>query len=823
MYKGIINKALPHVLAIVFFVVISIIYFSPVLQNKTLNGHDSNTWKGASEEVRNFKNSTGETSLWTNSMFGGLPTYLINTPNEKNIITKFSPILKLHLMEPVSHVFFYLLGFYLALLVFRVKPWLAVAGAVAFGFSSYFFIILAAGHISKAIAIGYMAPIIAGVFLSFDRKPIKGALLMAFFLALQIQTNHMQIVYYTFLILLIFGIFWLYKSFKNKELVGFAKSVGATFAGLALAIGINASVLYLTYEYGKYSIRGASELTHDQNNQTSGLDKDYATGWSYGIDETFTFLIPNFKGGSSSGSLNENSETYKLFEQAQGKTYAKKVVKQLPMYWGTQPSTSGPVYVGAIICFLFILGLFVVKGPIKWWLLSATVLSILLSWGHNFSFLTNLFLDYFPGYNKFRTVSMTLVIAEFTMPLLAILAVAKVFSGELAAKEFKKSLYWAFGITGGLSFFFILFSGIYSYAAPSDAGMQQVLVDALRADRQMLLRNDAFRSLLFVLLTAILVWMGYEKKISANYLYPALILLLLLDMWPVNKRYLNNDSFVNQKAVQQEFAPTQADQYLLKDKDPDFRVLNLTVSTFNDATTSFYHKSIGGYHGAKMRRYQELIDFHIFNEIQDIVKNLQNQNQDNIYGAVASQPVLNMLNTKYIIVSPESFPIYNSGSLGNAWFVKSIKQVDDADKEIAALGSFDPKTEAVVDKKFADQLPSAIVYDSTATIKLEVYKPNYLKFTSKTLREQAAVFSEIYYPKGWNVYIDGKPAEYFRANYVLRAMVIPQGNHEIEWKFDPKGYAVGNILSIISAIILILMIVGVGVQWYLEQRKRVKS
>jgi len=790
-------------------------------------------------------------------------------------------------MEPVSHVFFYLLGFYLALLVFRVKPWLAVAGAVAFGFSSYFFIILAAGHISKAIAIGYMAPIIAGVFLSFDRKPIKGALLMAFFLALQIQTNHMQIVYYTFLILLIFGIFWLYKSFKNKELVGFAKSVGATFAGLALAIGINASVLYLTYEYGKYSIRGASELTHDQNNQTSGLDKDYATDWSYGVDETFTLLIPNFKGGSSSGSLPENSETYKLFEQAQGKTYAKKVVKQLPMYWGTQPSTSGPVYVGAIICFLFVLGLFVVKGPIKWWLLSATVLSILLSWGDNFKtgdfikfgsillgtiFLldfyfkwkdrkignvvvrevivaligillisfgllankffsqelydysfTYLFLDYFPGYNKFRTVSMTLVIAEFTMPLLAILAVAKVFSGELAAKEFKKSLYWAFGITGGLSFFFILFSGIYSYAAPSDAGMQQVLVDALRADRQMLLRNDAFRSLLFVLLAAILVWMGYEKKISANYLYPALILLLLLDMWPVNKRYLNNDSFVNQKAVQQEFAPTQADQYLLKDKDPDFRVLNLTVSTFIDATTSFYHKSIGGYHGAKMRRYQELIDFHIFNEIQDIVKNLQNQNQDNIYGAVASQPVLNMLNTKYIIVSPESFPIYNSGSLGNAWFVKSIKQVDDADKEIAALGSFDPKTEAVVDKKFADQLPSAIVYDSTATIKLEVYKPNYLKFTSKTLREQAAVFSEIYYPKGWNVYIDGKPAEYFRANYVLRAMVIPQGNHEIEWKFDPKGYAVGNILSIISAIILILMIVGVGVQWYLEQRKRVKS
>lgn len=819
MYKGIINKVLPHVLAILFFVVLSFIYFNPVLQNKKLNGHDSNTWKGASEEVRNFKKTTGETSLWTNSMFGGMPTYLINTPNEKNLVTKVSPVIKLKLMEPVSHLFFYLLGFYLALLVFRVKPWLAVAGAVGFAFSSYFFIILAAGHISKAIAIGYMAPIIAGVFWAFSGKPLKGTLLMAFFLTLQIQTNHLQIVYYTFLVILIYGIFWLINAIRAKEYVSFFKSAGIVLSGLIVAILINSTVLFLSYEYGKYSIRGASELTHDEKNQTSGLDKDYATGWSYGIDETFTLLIPNFKGGSSMGSLGENSETYKLFEQAQGKSYAKKVVKQLPLYWGSQPSTSGPVYVGAIICFLFFLGLFVVKGPVKWWLLTATVVSILLSWGHNFSFLTNLFLDYFPGYNKFRTVSMTLVIAEFAMPLLGILAIAKVLSGEVELKCFKKSMYWAFGITGGLSLFFVVFSGMFSYTAASDAQMQDVLVEALRTDRQMLLRNDAFRSFMFIALAASLLWFAYSKRIKELYFYPALILLLLIDMWPVNKRYLNNDNFVSNKTVQQEFAPTQADQYLLKDKDPNFRVLNLTVSTFNDASTSFYHKSIGGYHGAKMRRYQELIDFHIYKEMQTIINNLQQKDQPDVYGAVSNQPVLNMLNTKYIIVSPESFPIYNSGSLGNAWFVKSIKQVENADAEINALYDFDPKTEAVVDKRFAGQLNSSVTFDSTATIKLDEYKPNYLKYSSVASMPQTAVFSEVYYPKGWNVYIDGKPADYFRANYVLRAMVIPLGTHQIEWKFEPKGYSVGNTLSVISAIILLLLIAGVMVKWVLEQKK----
>jgi hypothetical protein len=822
MNQEMLKKIWPHALAILFFVVIAYVYFSPILQNKKLNQHDISTWKGSSEEIRNFKKETGETTLWTNSMFGGMPTYLINTPKEDNIFAKINPWIQLKLKEPASYLFLYLLGFYLALLAFRIKPWLAAAGAVGFAFSSYLFIIIAAGHASKAVALGYMAPVIGGVFLAFDRKPVLGSIMMSAFLALQILTNHIQIVYYTLLIVLIFGIFWLVKKYIEKDIKMFVKSAGLVLIGLILAIGINATVLYLTYEYGNYSMRGKSELTSNKEDKTSGLDKTYATGWSYGIDETLTLLIPNFKGGASGGSLTENSETYKLFEQAQGKPQAKKVIKQLPLYWGTQPSTSGPVYAGAIVCFLFILGMFLVKGPIKWWLFAATVLSILLSWGKNFMFLTDLFLDYFPGYNKFRTVSMTLVIAEFTMPLLGILGIAKIVEGNIDFKQFKKAIFWSLGITGGLSLFFALFSGIFSYQADSDSQMQQVLVDALRADRQMLLRNDAFRSLFFILLAFSLIWVFYKKKISANYFYPILIVLLLLDMWPVNKRYLNDTNFVSAKVLQQEFTPTNADQFILKDKDPNFRVLNLTVSTFNDATTSFYHKSIGGYHGAKMKRYQELIEAHLYKEMQTIINNLQETNQTDIYGSVSKQPVLNMLNTKYIIVSADNFPIYNSGALGSVWFVNSSKIVDNADKEIASLAAFDPKTEVIVDKRYESLLMNNnAAIDSSATIKLDIYKPNYLKYSSKSNTSRIAVFSEIYYPKGWNAYIDGKPSEYFRANYVLRAMVIPSGNHEIEFRFEPKSAQISGIISFISSIILLLAVLGYFV--YLYRQKQVKE
>jgi len=821
MYKDLLKKMLPHALAIAFFIVLSFTYFSPMFQGKALQQHDLSTFKGMSQEVRDFKEKTGENSLWTNSMFGGMPTYLITGVNQKNIFSVVSSWVHLKMQEPASHLFLYLLGFYLSMLAFKVKPWLAVSGAVGFAFSSYFFVIIAAGHITKAIAIGYMAPVIAGVYLAFDRKPVAGAVMMAFFLALQILTSHMQIVYYTLLTVLIFGIVWLIKAIKEKQYLAFIKATLASVVGVILAVGVNATVLYLTYEYGKDSIRGKSELTHDQGNKTSGLDKDYATAWSYGIGESFTLLIPDFKGGASGGSLSTNSETYKLFEQAQGKVQAKKIIKQLPLYWGEQPGTSGPVYVGAIICFLFVLGLFWVKGPMKWWLLAATILSLLLSWGKNFMGLTSFFLDYFPGYNKFRTVTMILVIAEFAMPLLGILGLVKLFSGEVDANKFKKGMIWAFGITGGLSLFFALFSGIFSYQSASDSGMQQVLVDALRTDRQALLRGDAFRSFLFIAVAAILIALTYFKKLDKKYFYPALIVLLLLDMWPVNKRYLNDGNFATKKVIAQEFTPTSADQFITKDKDPDFRVLNLTVSTFNDATTSYFHKSIGGYHGAKMRRYQELIDFQIMPEIQQIIQGLQDKSGNvDPYALVSKQPVLNMLNTKYIIINPEAFPVYNSGALGNAWFVQRLKQVASADDEIHALSDFDPKLEAVVDSRFSSELAGfSPVADTTATILLDTYKPNYLKYSSNAKEVQLAVFSEIYYAKGWNAFIDGKPAKHFRADYVLRAMIVPAGKHTIEYRFEPKAYAIGNMVSYFSSVLLLLFILGMIIWPFVSKKK----
>jgi hypothetical protein len=879
MNSSVIKKFLPHLLAVAFFLSLTMVYFSPIFKGKELKRHDYSVYTSIANEANEFKKETGETTLWTNSLFGGMPTYL-NTPIRDKVFGHVHRILTVWKNENLSQVFLYLLGFYLALLVFGVRPWLAVAGAVAFTFSSYLFIIIQAGHGTKAFALGYMAPILAGVYLAFNKKPILGSLLMAIFLTLQIRVNHFQITYYTLIAVLVFGIIWLYKAYKENAWAEFGKSFLFSLAGVLLAIGVNITSIYTTYEYGNYSIRGPSELSHNETNQTSGLDKDYATSWSYGIDETLTLLIPNFKGGASGGSLSEDSEMYRLFEQAQGKGAAKKVIKQLPLYFGTQPVTSGPVYVGAIVCFLFVLGIFILRGPMRSWLIAITVISIVLSWGRNLmtgdlllygliiaglivalksiyakadkkaqkryliiagilvvagfviavvlpeSIYNNPFsyyvLDYFPGYNKFRTVSMTLVIAGFAMPLMAILAVVKALSGEIEKAQFTKFLYWSTGITAGLSLLIGLFSSAFNYTAPSDAGMQDMIATALQSDREMLLKSDAFRSFGFIIAAALLLWLVYHKKIKPIYFYPALITLLLFDMWPINKRYLNDDHFVTKKQFTESFNPTQADQYILKDSDKDFRVLNLSVSTFNDATTSHYHKSIGGYHGAKMRRYQELIDFHLFTEMQAIIKNLQQPNQTDFYGAVSGQPVLNMLNTKYIIISPENFPIYNSGALGSVWFVNSTKLVDNADQEIAALGSFNPKEEAIVDKRFATLIqPQTSEIDTTATIKLNVYKPNYLKYSSKSNTPRVAVFSEIYYPKGWNATIDGKPADYFRANYVLRAMVVPQGVHEIEWRFEPKAYKIGNTVSYASSFILLFLCLGLFIQWIQKERKGV--
>lgn len=865
--KELLTKLLPHLFAIAFFSLLTMAYFSPVLKGKELKTHDFSTWRSSAEETIKFKEETGKTSFWTNSMFSGMPTYLISPVRDK-VIGYTQRIIFIWNNAGMNQVFLYLLGFYFALLAFRVKPWLSVAGAVAFAFSSYFFIIIQAGHETKAFAIGYMPLIIMGAYLAFNKKPFVGSLLMAIFLALQMRVNHFQITYYTGIAVIPMVIICFVKSLKEKTLPDFIKASLFSLLGLVFAVGVNLTSLYTTYEYGKESIRGASELSHDKENKTSGLDKDYATAWSYDVDETLTFLVPNFKGGASGGSLDEDSEMFKLFAQAQGKAAARNVVKSLPLYWGTQPMTSGPVYVGAIICFLFVLGLFLLKGSMRTWLVAITLVSIVLAWGRNIttgdfvkyamllagiiilfkafynknkkpihsktyivagviivvgfviaallpeSVYQNPFnyyvLDYLPGYNKFRTVSMTLVVAEFAMPLMAILTVQKIINNEISKAEFLKALYWSVGITGGISLLIALFSSAFSYISPSDSGMQDVIVNALKIDRENLLKSDAFRSFAFILLSSGLLWAVFNKKIKTIIFYPVLLVLLLLDMYPVNKRYLNESHYVTKKSFVQQFNPTPADEFILKDKDLDYRVLNLSVSTFNDATTSHYHKSIGGYHGAKMRRYQELIDHHIGKEIQSIGNKLNQQTSiDAANKAISENKVLNMLNTRYVILNSQSAPLKNLGAMGNAWFIEKIQMVENADEEIHQLNNIDPRTEVLIDKRFENQIADfKPIKDTLASIKLDIYEPNYLKYTTKNSKQGLAVFSEIYYPKGWKVYIDKKPAKYFRTNYILRAMIIPEGTHEIEWHFDPKEVKITQTIATVSSISLLLLAFG---------------
>ena len=791
-----IKKIIPHVIAVILFIAISFTYFSPVLQNKTLHQHDVSMFKGASKEIQDFRDKTGKEALWTNSMFGGMPAYLISVKYPYDFFKKIHALMGLGLTPPVNMLFLLLLGFYILLLAFKIDPYLSIAGAFAFALSSYFLIVIGAGHNTKVVAIAYMAPLIGGIVMAYRRKMLLGTLIFAFFFALQLTVNHLQITYYTFLTILIFGFVELYFAFKQKYIKKFFKTTAALIIAAFLAIGANFTNLYLTYDYGKDSIRGKTELTSEKQNRTSGLDKDYATAWSYGVAETFTLLVPDLMGGASGGELPKSSETYKLIKNNYGAVYANQAIKQMPTYWGDQPMTSGPVYVGAIIFFLFVLGLIIVKGAVKWWLLFATILSVTLAWGKNFMPLTDFFLDYFPGYNKFRAVSMILVIAEFTMPLLGILALKQIINNEIEKKQLFKALKISLGIVGGLLLIFAVMPGMFfDFSAPSDqqylAQGAKEFIDAIRHDRETLLQKDAFRSLIFVLLSVVVILAYHFKKLNKTSTYVIFALLFIIDLWPIDKRYLNNDDFTSKRKQKETFQPTAADLQILQDKSLDYRVFNATVSTFNDASTSYFHKSIGGYHGAKMRRYQELIDFEISKQ---------------------NMAVLNMLNTKYFIIpTKDQGPVVqiNPQALGNAWFVKNYKIVDNADEEIAALTDFNPAETAIIDKRFSDKITNFKAGDNSGTIKLEKYEPNYLVYKSSANGERLAVFSEIYYAKGWNAYVDGKLTPHFRVNYVLRAMIVPKGEHKIEFKFEPKAYSTGNTIELISSILFLLIIVGI--------------
>ncbi len=797
-----------HAIALGIFLGISLVYFSPMLDGKKMRTPgDIVQHQGMSSEKTAYEKQSDEAILWTNSMFGGMPTYLIGAPSPPWFLKTLNRIFLLYgKVRPLSFILLYLIGFYIALMAFGVRPQLSIIGAIAFAFSSYFFVIIIAGHASKAIAIGYMPPIIAGVYLTFRGKILLGTVIAGLFLALQLVNNHLQITYYTLLTILFLGIFELVQAIEDKQLKTFSMAVGALFIAVFLAAGSNATVLWTTYEYGKYSTRGESELKLDENDQTSGLDKSYITGWSYGVDETFTLLVPNFKGGSSAGPLSEDSESYKFFNQTQGPQYARQVIRYMPLYWGTQSSTAGPVYVGAVVLFLFVFGFIMLRSRLRWWLLTITVLAIMLSWGKNFMFLSELFIDYFPGYNKFRTVTMILVIAEFAIPLLAFLALDSLLKQEPEKKEFMNGLKLSLYIVGGLSLFFLVFSGMFSFTGPGDEryasqGATQFL-DALKADREALFRKDALRSLVFVILTAGLIYGLYLKKVKLNVFFIALALLVLADMWPVNKRYLNNDNFGPKRTAQAGLQPMAADQQILADPDPYYRVFDVSGDPFNSARAAHFHKTLGGYHGAKMQRYQEIISHHI---------------------ARNNMEVLNMLNTKYFIVpQQEGEPAVrlNQGALGNAWFVNSFRIVENANEEIDALNGFDPSAEAIIDKRFESYVSGkSFARDTTASITLASYHPNRLSFNYRAGTEQLVVFSDIYYEKGWKSFVDGEEVPHFRVNYILRGMVLPAGEHSIEFKFEPKSYFTGKKIAATSSFLLLILLLG-ALGWEVRSRMR---
>ncbi len=793
-----------HGLAFILFIVLSYAYLFPLLEGKVIAQHDIQSHVGMSKELVDYREATGKEAVWTNSMFGGMPGYMISVVYNSNLFSYVQGAFRT-LFHPAAMLILYMLGFYILLQSVNIKKWLAVAGSVAFGFSSYHLIIIAAGHNSKAYAIGYLVVVIAGVLMAYRHDRLKGSLLLAVGLAFEIMAGHLQITYYGLLTLLVFGLTELIYAVRENRLTDFLKTTGYLIAGALVAVAINFSFLYTTYEYSKETIRGKSELTHDQPNQTSGLDKDYVVQWSQGIDETLTLLIPNFKGGSHTTYPGPDSESLKALR---GRVEnPNQVINQIIMYHGDKPFTSGPYYAGAIVIFLFVLGLFIVKGADKWWLVAATIMSVILAWGKYIMPLTSFLLDYLPLYNKFRAPEMTLIIAGFTIPLLGFLGLREIISGKISGNKLKKALIKALGITGGLTLLFALVPGIAGdFSAPFDGAYPEWLSAAIVEDRMGLLRADAFRSFLFIMLGAITLFIWNLKKINNGVLVGILGFLMLADLWMIDKRYLGEDQFVTKRESSNVYQTTVADLEILKDKDLSYRVLPLQ-NPWQDARASYFHKNVGGYHAAKLRRYQEMIEHHLSPEMERMVEGLSSQRST--FDVFASLPTLNMLNTRYIIYDLNSPPIQNPYALGNAWFAGRYQMVPDADAEIEALAGINPGITAVIDQRFEEYVNGkTFVVDSLATIELTSYQPNRLTYRYKSGTDQLAVFSEIYYKDGWKAFIDGKETPHFRANYILRSMVLPAGNHEVEFRFEPDSFYLGNKISLAGSLLLILLIAG---------------
>lgn len=835
------KKLLPDLIAILAFVLLSFAYFFPAdIENRILFQHDTAAGAGAGQEVKEYYEQTGERSRWTNSLFGGMPMYQIAPSYDSTKSLQWvQKAYQLFLPDYVCLTFMLMLGFYILLRVFGIPVWLAGLGGIMWAFSSYFFILISAGHIWKFITLAYVPPTIAGIVLAYRGKLLWGGILTALFVALQITSNHVQMSYYFFFVILFFVGAYFEKAWRTKTLPQFFKASAVLIVAALVGIAANVSNLYHTYAYSKETMRGKSELvqTGDAAKQTSsGLDRDYITQWSYGIDETLTLLVPNFKGGASAAL--SQSET----AMSKANPMYSSLYGSLTQYFGTQPMTSGPVYVGAFVLFLFVLGCFIVKGPLKWALIGATFFSIVLSWGKNFMPLTDFFIDYVPLYNKFRAVSSILVIAEFTIPLLAIFALKRLLEEPEILKQEKKPLGISLLLTAGVALLLAVAPGSIGsgYVPAQEAQMLQNAVNQqmipanklsgilanLGEMRAELVSSDALRSFIIIGIGCSLLWLYASGKLRSSLTIAGITILCLADMWGVNKRYLNDAQFVPHSIRTETFTKTNTDELILQDTSLDYRVLNFATSTFDDNNTSYWHKSVGGYHPAKLRRYQEMIEHHISPEMQAAYKAIATAGGEMDSVDANKFRILNMLNTKYFIFPAgqqrQTVPILNPHAYGNAWFVNKVQYVNNANEEIDALDSIIPTETAVVDARFKDVLKGTTesYKDSLSSIRLTSYTPNRLTYETNNAQDGIAVFSEIYYPDGWHVTIDGQPAELARADYILRTMYVPAGQHTIEMRFDPTSL---HVTEGIAYGALALLVIGIIVAVLIAKRKYVKA
>tara|TARA_B100000809_G_scaffold252094_1_gene286407 strand:+ start:36062 stop:38476 length:2415 start_codon:yes stop_codon:yes gene_type:complete len=798
------KKILPYLIAIIVFVGVSIAYFSPVLKGEKLFQSDIQQFRGMSKEIKDFRVEHGEEPYWTDAAFGGMPSYQLSTYYPNDYIKKLDSVIRF-LPRPADYLFLYFLGFFVLLLVLKFDWKLAMIGSLAFGFSTYFIIIIGVGHNAKAHAIGYIPMVLAGVLLVFQNKLFKGFLLTTLAMALEINTSHLQMTYYLSFVLLILGIVFLVDVLKNKENIkSFAAQVGVVFIAMFLALGMNASSLLATKEYADHSTRGKSELTVAADGKskevTSGLSKSYITEYSYGKLETFNLFIPRFTGGANSENLGVDSNTYAFLSSKIDSAQAKSFSKSVPTYWGSQPIVAAPAYIGAIFIFLFILGIFIVDTKVKKWLVATTVFSILMSWGHNFDILTNIFIEYVPLYNKFRAVSSIQVLAEICIPLLGLLALKEFFSNNISKELKEKALKKSFYIAGGFALFFVVLGGsLFGFEGANDGyydTMLKGLSKAILADRKEIFFDDSLRSFLLVLFAAVVLYSYVNGKLKYKFALIAFAALLLFDMLGTARRYLDTDNFHKAIKIEKPFVKSDIDKEILRDKG-HYRVANFAGNFMNDGATSYFHKSIGGYHAAKLGRYQELVDFHV--------------SKNNV-------EVLNMLNTKYFIIPDEkgakSLQV-NPNPNGNAWFVKKVQFVESANEEILGLADFDSYKTAIVNQQEFSEFSgnyNETVSASLASIQLTKYQANAISYKSESIKNQLAVFSEIYYKQGWNAYIDGEFTPHIRANYVLRALAIPKGKHRIEFRFEPTIISKGNYINL-GSLFLFIVLIGIGVFW----------